>query len=118
VTYNGNTTTLKLTLHSARLTMNLAADRKSATGGMIGGVLNTEEFITEVKKVGALLKLCDQSLFASLIEQVRQASDIMTDGSQDPAKTCDGISMGLGFDMQEAQIGDVGPAASMGASCP
>jgi hypothetical protein len=111
-------TSIKLTLHAAQATMNLAADRKSATGGMLGGVLNTEDFIAEVKKVGALLNLCGTALFDGLITQIRQASDIMTDGSQDPNKTCDGISIGLGFDMGVAQLGNVAQAAQMGMACP
>jgi hypothetical protein len=98
--------------------MTLSADRKSATLGTIGGVLNTEEFVAELKKVGALLDLCNSSLFDSLITQVRQASDIMSDGTQDPTKTCDGISMGLNFEMGQAQLGDVGPVMPMGAACP
>lgn len=110
-------TSIKLTLYSAKIKMNIAPDRKSATSGMIGGVLNTEEFVSEVSKVGALLGLCGTPLFDNLIQQVRQSSDIMTDGTQDPAKTCDGISMGLGFDMGEMQIGDVGPANPQGAGC-
>jgi hypothetical protein len=112
------TTSIKLTLYAAHTTMTLAADRKSATSGRLGGVLNTEEFVAEMKKVGPLLGLCDSPLFANLITQVRQASDIMADGSQDPNKTCDGISMGLGFEMKEVQLGDVGPAAPVGTACP
>ncbi|MDI1479299.1 hypothetical protein [Polyangium sp. y55x31] len=111
-------TSIKLTLYSAHMTMVLADDRKSATSGMIGGVLNTEEFVAEIKKVGDLMGLCGNSLFDGLVTQVRQASDILTDGTQDPEKTCDGISMGLGFDMYEAQIGEVGPANQVGAACP
>jgi hypothetical protein len=112
------TTSIKLTLYGAQIKMILSDDRKSATAGMIGGVLNTEEFVAEVKKVGALLDLCDSPVFANLITQVRQASDIMTDGTQDPMKTCDGISMGLGFEMKEVQLGDVGPPTPVGAACP
>ncbi|MRG96997.1 hypothetical protein GF068_34490 [Polyangium spumosum] len=112
-----DSTSIKLTLYSARMTMNLSDDRKSATSGMIGGVLNTEEFVAEVNKIGALLSLCGNPLFDNLVNQVRQASDILTDGSQDPTKTCDGISMGLGFDMVEAQLGDVGPANEVGMAC-
>jgi len=111
-------TSIKLTLYAAQTTMTLAADRKSATGGKIGGVLNTEEFVSEMKKVGALLSLCDSPVFATLLATIRQASDIMADGSQDPEKTCDGISMGLGFEMKEVQLGDVGPANPIGAACP
>nr|UZH23233.1 hypothetical protein [myxobacterium MSr12020] len=111
-------TSIKLTLYSAKLTMTLSDDRKSATAGMIGGVLNTEEFVAEIKKIGALLKICDNPLFDNLVLQVRQASDIMSDGTQDPSKTCDGITMGLGFEMVEAQRGDVGEPNQVGMACP
>jgi hypothetical protein len=110
-------TSIKLTLYAARLNMTLSEDRKSATAGMIGGVLNTEEFVAEIKKVGDLMGLCGNPLFDNLVTQVRQASDIMSDGTQDPNKTCDGISMGLGFEMMAALLGDVGPANPVGAAC-
>jgi hypothetical protein len=113
-----SSTSIKLTLYNARIKMNLAADRKSATGGMIGGVLNTEEFVAEMSKVGLLLGLCGNPLFDNLVAQVRQASDILADGTQDPNKECDGITMGLGFDMYGANIGDVGPANPVGMGCP
>lgn len=115
---NNGTTSIKLTLYAARTTMTLSADRKSATGGIISGVLNTEELITEVKEVGHLFNLCDTEVFKNALVSVRQASDIMTDGTQDPNKTCDGISVGIGFNMLEAQLGDVGPATPVGMACP
>lgn len=113
-----SSTSIKLTLYSARIKMELNADRKSgATSGMIGGVLNTEEFIAEIQKVGFLMGLCGNPLFDGIVTKIRQSSDILIDGTQDPAKTCDGISMGLGFDMSGAQIGDVGPANPQGMAC-
>ena len=117
LTVQGMATSIKLTLYSARTTMTLSADRKTATGGMIGGVLNTEEFVSELKKVGYVLNLCN-SLLAGLITQARQASDILHDGTQDPTKTCDGISIGITFEMASVQLGIVGPAAAVGMSCP
>ena len=110
-------TSVKLTIHAAHVTMTLAADHKTATKGIIGGVLNTEEFVAEVQKVGYVFGLCGSALFDGVITTVRQASDIMTDGTQDPTKTCDGISIGLGFEMAQDQIGIVGPAAMVGPSC-
>ncbi len=116
--FGGKSTSLKLSLYAAQLTMTLAADRKSATSGMLGGVLNTEEFVAEVNKVGYLLGLCGNSALTTLITLVRQASDILTDGTQDPTKVCNGISVGFGFDMKPAQIGIVGPAAPPVVTCP
>jgi hypothetical protein len=81
-------------------------------------VLNTEEFVAEVKKVGHLLDLCGSAVLDNMLTRIRQASDIMTDGSQDPSTTCDGISMGLGFEMTEAQLGDIGAANPSGMVCP
>jgi len=111
-------TSIKLTLYAARMEMTLADDRKSAKDGMLGGVLNTEEFVAEVKKIGALMGLCDNPAFAGLLNTVRQASDTLADGTQDPTRECDGISIGLGFSMVEAMLGDVGPANQVGDSCP
>lgn len=112
-----SSTSIKLTLYSARIKMTFDPGRKAATAGMIGGVLDTEEFIAELKKVGSLMNLCGNPLFDNLLKQVRQASDIMVDGTQDPTKPCNGISMGLGFDMGAAQIGMVGPANPVGNAC-
>lgn len=112
-----STAWITLNIHAARMTMMLSADRKSATNGRIGGVLRTEEFVTEFKKVGALFGLCGNPLYTNLNENFRQASDILADGSQDPTATCDGISIGLGFDMKEVQLGVVGPMAPMQAAC-
>src|SRR5262249_26322814 len=69
-TVQGGSTSIKLTLYAAQMTMTRSADRKSATAGTIGGILDTEEFVTEVKKVGALLGLCGTSLFDGLILQI------------------------------------------------
>jgi hypothetical protein len=85
---------------------------------MIGGVLNTQEFVAQVLKVAYLLDLCTNSILPTLVQEIEQASDILSDGTQDPTQTCDAISIGLGFDMASAQIGDVGPAAPVGMSCP
>ncbi len=111
------TTSLKLTLYAAQIKMTLGPDRKSSTKGIIGGVLNTEEFVAEVKKIGVLLDLCDTQVFNNILDEVRRASDILSDGTQDTSKTCDGISIGLGFEMKEGLIGDVGPTTPVGMSC-
>jgi hypothetical protein len=111
-------TSIKLTLYSAHTTMVLSDDRKSALSGMIGGVLDTEEFVAEIKKVGYLLGICNTALLTNLENQIRQASDIMADGTQDPTKPCNGISMGLGFEMKEVQLGEVGPPTPVGKTCP
>jgi hypothetical protein len=115
---NGNTTLIKLALYDARATMTLSADRKSATGGIIGGVLSTTDFVTEMKKVGYLLGLCGSPILDGLVTEAEQASDIMADGTQDTTKTCDGISIGISFEMKAVQLGGVGPASPMANTCP
>jgi hypothetical protein len=115
---NGKAFTMKLNVFAARVTMTLAADRQSTTGGVVGGVLNTEDFVTQVSELGSALGLCGQTVLNNVITTVRQASDIMSDGTQDPNQTCNGISIGLGLDMTLAQLGVVGPAAATQMACP
>lgn len=116
--YNNQTAMLKLTLHNAHLIMTLSDDRRSATEGVLAGVLDTEEFVDQVKKIGYLGNICGSGTLDAIIQSVRQASDIMIDGTQDPGQVCNGISFGVKLEMAEVQIGDVGPASPMGNACP
>ncbi len=118
ITYNDQTASLKLTLHSAQLTMDLSNDRKSATGGVLGGVLNTEELVDQVKKVAFMADICEDASYPAILQTIRQMSDIMTDGTQDPSQTCDGISFGVHFEMVEVQLGNVALPAPVGMACP
>lgn len=105
---------LKVPIHMARLSMQFDTDLQGATGGQISGIIYTQEFIDEVKAVAAQLdeSFCDPNspTLQSVLQQFRQASDILSDGTQDPTKQCDAISIGLGFRMKSAQLGAVVPA--------
>lgn len=52
---------------------------------------------------------CDGTIFDEAATVLRQAADIMIDGSQDPTQTCNGISIGLNFTAARAQISSVAP---------
>ncbi len=115
LTVPAGTATITLTIHKAQVTLNLSADHKSATSGLLGGVLDTNEFVTEVKKAIFAVSPAYCGLIGTIEKQIRQASDIVKDGTQDKAKTCDGISIGFGFTMKEAQLGGVGPKTPSGS---
>lgn len=99
---------LSLNIASAVITMELDAEHKTVKNGTIAGVLETEVLATELKKVAGAFSptLCDGATIDGIISQLEQASDILKDGTQDPTKTCDGISIGLGFDAALVQLGD------------
>lgn len=115
---DGNEISLKLTVHAAQVQMELDEDRKGATKGTISGVLDTEEFVAQVKKIGWLANMCGDGTFDTIITQIRQASDILVDGTQDPAQTCNGISLGVNFEMKEVLIGEVAAPTDPGQACP
>jgi hypothetical protein len=108
---------LKLSLHAARVTMELAEDRKSATG-VLAGVLNTEEVVEQAKRIAYLADICEDESYEPSLMSIRRMSDIMDDGTQDPTATCNGISFGLEFEMAIVSLGDVGPPGPVGPSCP
>jgi len=109
--------TLSLTVAAALISVDLSADHKTGTKGTIAGVLATDTLTSELKKVagGFDPTLCMGPTIDSIIAQIEQASDIMRDGTAgDPTKTCDGISIGLGFDVAAVQLGKIAPAAMGG----
>ncbi|MBM4359984.1 MAG: hypothetical protein FJ096_17915 [Deltaproteobacteria bacterium] len=100
---------LTLNIANAIITMDLAGDRKAATNGIIAGVIPVEPLIAQLKKIagGFSPELCTGSTFESIAESIRQAADILEDGSQNPSKECNAISIGLGFEAKPAQLGTV-----------
>jgi hypothetical protein len=104
---------LDLTIAGAQIMMTLDSAHTHVTKGIIAGVLNTDAFTSELKKVAGAFdaSLCSGPTIDSIISQLRQASDIMADGTQDPTLPCTGISIGLGFDAELVQVGGIAPAA-------
>lgn len=115
LTVPAGTSSITLTIHKAQITLDLAADHKSATGGIIGGVLDTEEFIKEIKKAIYSIDPAYCALIGTVEKQIRQDSDILNDGTQDKTKPCNGISIGFGFTMKAVQLGGVGDKATPAA---
>jgi len=114
---NVGAASLKMNVEQAVITMDLAPDRaEGATGGIIAGVLDTEIFVEQVHQMAGSLNqdLCLPAAYAGIAKMIRQASDIMKDASQDPTQTCDGISIGLGFDVKQVVLGGVAPPPDPG----
>lgn len=102
---------IRLILHQAVITMVLAPDLKEASSGIIAGILSVEEFNEQMRQFAGSFdpSLCSGPTLDSIVAQISQAADIMLDASQDPSKTCDGISIGLGFDARRVQLGSITP---------
>ena len=103
-----------LTIHHAVITMRLAPDRAAVSEGVISGIVDPEDLIAELHRNGGSISssLCDDAVHQSLSNQLRQAADILIDGSQDPAQVCNGISIGLGFEAVGVVLGDSAPPQS------
>ncbi len=110
--------TLKLTINQAVVTAKYAADHKTANAGIISGVLDTTELTTGIKSIAGKISssLCDGTTIDNVLMQISGASDMMKDGTQG-AGTCDGISIGLGFESEQTMIGSAAPPAQPGKGC-
>lgn len=102
---------LRFHVARAHVTMTIATDGRSATNGTISGVIATAELKAAFMKMAGYVSpsLCSGSTINAIEQQIAQASDILHDGTQDPTKDCDGISIGLGFDAVAITPGAVGP---------
>jgi hypothetical protein len=110
---------LMLEIVHARITMRLDPAHKMATAGIISGVLSTADLKQRLLALAGSIStsLCTSPTLQSLLDSIGQASDIMQDGTQDPTKTCDGISIGLGFSARIDQIGPTVPAMTAPDPC-
>jgi hypothetical protein len=103
----------ELRVHDAVVTMTLSADRTSARDGHISGTLDTEELVTTIGEIASAVAgdtegLCPgDQLFESIVQNIRSASDILADGTQQNGAPCTGITIGLGFDAQAVEAADV-----------
>jgi hypothetical protein len=100
-----------LMLHDAVITMTFDESHKHAANGTISGVISTDEVAASFSQLAKTFdpSFCDPQnpTLSSILAQIAQASDIMKDGTQDPSKPCDGISIGLGFEASVVQLGGV-----------
>ncbi|MEO7327971.1 MAG: hypothetical protein ABI193_05300 [Minicystis sp.] len=101
---------ITLDILDAVVDIHLDPAHASATG-TIAGVLDAAAFGEEFRKAAGSFdpSLCSGPTIESIINQVRQASDILKNGKQDPNQECSGISIGLGFEAALVKLGD--PAA-------
>jgi hypothetical protein len=103
-----------------RISMTLAADGKTTTEGTVSGVVDTEELVTSFERVAGSIStsLCSGSTLDTIKATIRQASDILVDGKQDPTKSCNAISIGIGFDAVSVAVGPIaGPVAAPKDPC-
>lgn len=107
---------------NARITMEMDEERTDVARGIIAGVIESEPFIDELRNVAGAFddSLCEGSLFDSIAVQIRQASDIMSDGTNgDSERVCDAISIGLGFTAKRVVLGEAVDAPADGENpCP
>jgi hypothetical protein len=118
LTLNISDVTISLNIGSALISVDLDPDNQGGTNGTIAGVIATEELITQIGGVAATFdpSFCDPNspTLQSILNQLRQASDIMKDGTQSESATCDGISIGIGFNLKPIQLGPIAPVAMPG----
>ncbi len=101
--------TIQLSLNIQGQTLNLAINKaiitfdhtgpNDATNGTIAGVIGTDDLLSGISQVAGNIStdLCSGSTLDSIKQTIRQASDILKDGTNKPGVPCDGISVGIGF---------------------
>ena len=99
----------ELPIANASLSVQLSADHMSGMMGQLGGVIETEALAESMRQLAGAFdpSLCMGTTIESLLDQIRQASDIGSDGTHDPNATCDALSIGIGFELSPIMFGAV-----------
>jgi hypothetical protein len=96
-----------LLVHEAVIELPLSADHVSGDEGRISGVLTTSELQADVMSAATQISTsyCQGETIDAVLAAIAAASDIGKDGTQDPTKACDGISIGIGLMTRHASLG-------------
>ncbi len=96
----------EVVIHHASITF-VHATPSTTAGGVVGGVLDTQEFLNAMQASASWgeMSLACGSAWSAISQQILQAQDILVDGTNTAGQPCNAISIGLGFD--GVQIGPV-----------
>lgn len=109
--FGNGAVSLALPLTRVVVSARISDDGTRLLDGTISAVLRAEEAIRGFQQyVDAVSFGCCGGEDCTF-EQIRQASDILDDGTQDPNRPCDAISVGLGFEAWEVKLGPIVPSA-------
>jgi hypothetical protein len=116
-------TALVLPLQAGRFTVPLdAAHEKSPSQSVVVGAIALSDLEAAMKPVAASAGLCPGNpLYDGLITKMLTFPDVVVGAPnlQDTTKSCDGLSVGLGFDLAPIQpLTQIVPAAATTSKCP
>lgn len=105
--------TLSLTINKALITFTHKPPN-DLVDGTIAGVIDTAQFVEGISSVAGRFspELCSGTTVEGIKDSIRQASDMLADGSQAAGSACTGISVGLGFTAK--RVGNPTKTASEG----
>jgi hypothetical protein len=104
--------TVSLRVYHVRISAQFSKLHDGIALGQLGGFVKTEEFVQTLKQAAGAVNMSNCGLFdLAIANQIRQASDMIDDGKQDPNKTCNAISVGIGFTMLPISFGKISPPA-------
>ena len=95
-------------------------DNATATDGVISGLVTVADMQESMRQLlgTATTQVCSGSTWDAIAAQIAQAADILQDGTQDPNKPCDAVSIGLGFEGTAIIVGQVQNDPPGPAACP
>ncbi|MFI5298340.1 MAG: hypothetical protein ACHREM_09600 [Polyangiales bacterium] len=109
-------TSLPFPLKSVVLSVPLSADRLSASGATLAGALPVANIADVVDPVASAAGFCPgTSFYESIVGRIQQVPDLVIGAPnlQNIVDTCDGISVGIGFDLRPIK-----PITTIGAPDP
>jgi hypothetical protein len=78
-----------------------ATSRTHLAGGIIAGIIDAQQLVDSATAVAGAFNICSGSTLTTTQQLILKAADIMDDASYQPTATCNGISIGLGFEAEE-----------------
>ncbi len=101
------TNALALHLREVVVSMDIDANRKSASGGRLGGMITVDDLADAIVPIMDALgeDICDAKIYEDFLDELRQAADVRIGAKS--GGSCNALSVGLGFNAKSARLGSV-----------
>lgn len=85
--------------------------------GVLGGRVRGDDLIASFRQTGLCKGVGLDGFYNTVVEYIQQNSDVLSDGSNDPARACDAMSFAIAFEGAQLTPGLVQAAAPLIECC-
>ena len=85
--------------------------------GMFGGRVRSSDLIQSFRQIGLCPDIGLDPFYTDVVQYIQQNADVTADGTDDPERNCDAMSLGIAFEASQVTPGPLSPSPQIVECC-